>query len=103
MAVSGRSGVQRCFLPFPRQRTWAPVPSTTSWQFSPINSETRRPVWTATRRRVRSRRPIQVERFGIDEQCIDLFSVEKLDRPSHVAFIGHRQDPLAMQGMRGLL
>ena len=37
------------------------------------------------------------------EQRIDLFPVEKLDRPSFVAFIGHRQDPLAMQGMRGLL
>jgi hypothetical protein len=36
------------------------------------------------------------------EQCIDLFSVEKLDRFSDVAFIGHRQDPLAMQGIRGL-
>jgi hypothetical protein len=34
------------------------------------------------------------------EQCIDLFSVEKVDRPSNVTFIGHRQDPLAMQGMR---
>ena len=30
----------------------------------PINSETRRPVWTPTRRRVRSRRPNQVEAFG---------------------------------------
>ncbi len=63
--VSGRSGAQRCFRPFPRQRTWAPVSRTTSSQFNPINSETRRPVCTATRRRVRSRRPIQVERFGI--------------------------------------
>ena len=37
------------------------------------------------------------------EQGIDLFPVEELDRPSNVALIGHRQDPLAMQGMRGLL
>jgi hypothetical protein len=36
------------------------------------------------------------------EQRIDLFSVEELDRPSNVAFIGHRQDPLAMQGKRRL-
>jgi hypothetical protein len=35
------------------------------------------------------------------EQCIDLFSVEELDRPPNMAFIGHRQDPLAVQGMRG--
>jgi hypothetical protein len=37
------------------------------------------------------------------EQGIDLFAVEKLDRPSYMALIRHRQDPLAMQGMRGLL
>jgi hypothetical protein len=37
------------------------------------------------------------------EQCIDFFSVEKLNRPSYMALIGHRQDPLAMQGMRRLL
>ena len=36
------------------------------------------------------------------EQCIDLFPVEELDRFSYVAFIRHRQYPLAMQGMRGL-
>jgi hypothetical protein len=36
------------------------------------------------------------------EQCIDLFSGEELDRLSNVAFIGHRQDPLAMQRMRRL-
>jgi hypothetical protein len=36
------------------------------------------------------------------EQRIDLFSVEELDRFSYVAFIRHRQDPLAMEGMRGL-
>jgi hypothetical protein len=37
------------------------------------------------------------------EQGIDLFPAEELDRPSNVALIGHRQDPLAMQDMRGLL
>jgi len=37
------------------------------------------------------------------EQGIDLFSVEKFDRFSYVALIGHRQDPLTMQGLRGLL
>jgi len=36
------------------------------------------------------------------EQCIDLFSVEELDRFSDVTFIGHRQDPLAVQGICGL-
>jgi hypothetical protein len=37
------------------------------------------------------------------QQCIDFFSVEKLDWPSYMALIGHRQDPLAMQDMRRLL
>jgi len=35
------------------------------------------------------------------EQRVDLFPVEKLDRASFVAFIGHRQDALAMQRKRG--
>jgi hypothetical protein len=34
--------------------------------------------------------------IGHREQCIDLFSVEKFDRFSYVALIGHRQNPLAM-------
>jgi len=37
------------------------------------------------------------------EQGVDLFAVEKLDGPSYMALIRHRQDPLTMQGMRGLL
>jgi hypothetical protein len=37
------------------------------------------------------------------EQGIDLFPAEELDRPSNVALIGHREDPLTMQGLRGLL
>jgi hypothetical protein len=36
------------------------------------------------------------------EQCIDLFSGEELDRLSNVAFIGRRQDPLAMPSVRRL-
>jgi hypothetical protein len=35
---------QRSLRPFPWQRTYAPVPSITSAQFSPVSSETRRPV-----------------------------------------------------------
>jgi hypothetical protein len=41
-------------------------------------------------------------RIGNREQGIDLFSIEKFDWFSYVALIGHRQDPLAMQGVRGL-
>jgi hypothetical protein len=37
------------------------------------------------------------------EQCADLFLVEEFDWFSYVTFIGHRQDPLAMQGMCGIL
>lgn len=37
------------------------------------------------------------------EQRIDLFPVERLDRAPFVVFIGNRQDPLAMQRLRGLL
>jgi len=37
------------------------------------------------------------------EQRIDFFPVEKLDRASFVALIGHRQDPLAMERQGGLL
>jgi hypothetical protein len=35
------------------------------------------------------------------EQCIDLSPVEEIDRPSNIAFIRHRQDPLTMQGIGG--
>jgi hypothetical protein len=41
-------------------------------------------------------------RIGNREQGIHLLSVEKRDRFLDVALIGHRQDALAMQGMRGL-
>jgi len=40
--------------------------------------------------------------MGNREQGIHLLAVEKLDRSPYVTLIGHRQDPLAMQGMRGL-
>jgi hypothetical protein len=40
--------------------------------------------------------------MGKREQGSDLFSVAKFDRLWYVALIGHRQDRLAMQGMRGL-
>ena len=39
------------------QHTWAPVSKLTSCQRSPVSSETRRPVCSATNSRVRSRRP----------------------------------------------
>jgi hypothetical protein len=37
------------------------------------------------------------------QQRIDLFPVEKLDRPPFVAFIRNRQDSLAMQQESGFL
>jgi hypothetical protein len=42
-------------------------------------------------------------RIGNGAQRLDLFPVEKLNRPPFVAFIGYRHDPLAMQGMSGFL
>ena len=36
------------------------------------------------------------------QQCLHLVPIEKFDRFSYVAFIRHRQYPLAMEGMRGL-
>ncbi len=58
------SGVQRSFRPFPRQRRWAPVPSSTSPRVSPVSSETRSPVWMATRSSAWSLLPTHVERCG---------------------------------------
>lgn len=43
------------------------------------------------------------EKIRDREQRADFFPVEKIDLALFVAFIGHGQDPLAMQGMRGLL
>ena len=40
-------GVARSFRPFPRQRTWAPVPRWTASRSRPTSSERRRPVCTA--------------------------------------------------------
>ena len=40
------------------------VPRVMSWRRSAVSSETRRPVWRATTRRVWSRRPTQLERSG---------------------------------------
>jgi len=57
-AVRGGRGL-RCFRPFPSQRTLAPAPSVTSLQFRLVSSETRRPAWTASSVRARSRRPSQ--------------------------------------------
>jgi hypothetical protein len=37
------------------------------------------------------------------EQGIDLFPIKEPDRPSYVAFVGHCQDPLTVQGIGGLL
>jgi hypothetical protein len=37
------------------------------------------------------------------KQRVDLFPVEKVNRPLFVTFVGHCQYPLAVQGMRGLL
>jgi hypothetical protein len=62
--ASRRRGVARCFRPLPSQRPCALVPSSTSSHRKPTSSETRRPVWIATRSSVRSRRPIQVEVSG---------------------------------------
>jgi hypothetical protein len=41
-------------------------------------------------------------RIGNRKQRVDLFPVEKVNRPLFVAFVGHRQDPLAVQGKRRL-
>ena len=59
-AVSRRRGVLRCFLPFPLHLICAPIPKTTSSQRRPISSDTLSPVWIAVKRKVQSRRPIQV-------------------------------------------
>jgi hypothetical protein len=42
-------------------------------------------------------------RIHYGQQGIDFFPAEKLDRPSYMPFVGHRQDPLAMQSMCRLL
>jgi hypothetical protein len=47
-AVIFVSGVHLSFRPFPTHRTWAPTPSCTSSRCSPVNSDKRNPVCTAT-------------------------------------------------------
>jgi len=47
--VDRARGVQRSLRPFPITRTWAPVPRIRSWRWSPVISERRRPVCTASK------------------------------------------------------
>ncbi len=68
-AASRRRGVHRSLRPFPWQRRWAPGPVDTSCRRSSISSETRRPVWTATRRSTRSRRPAHVVLEGASSRA----------------------------------
>ncbi len=64
------SGVIRCFRPFPRQLTCAPVPRCTSPMVRPVSSVTRSPVWQASVSRVRSRRPVQVAWSGAASSAV---------------------------------
>ena len=52
-----------------------------------------------SRSKVRSRRPIQVERSADPRKGVDLFAIQKFDRPPFVAFGRHREDSLTKQRM----
>jgi hypothetical protein len=73
--TSGRNGVHRCFLPLPKQRTCAPVPNLISCRLSEVISLFRRPVWRASNRSARSRRPIQVLVSGVANSAVPSSSV----------------------------
>ena len=62
--VPAVNGVMRCFRPLPRQLTWAAAPRWMSLRVNEINSDARRPVWTASQRMAWSRRPVRVARSG---------------------------------------
>ena len=62
-AVIFVSGVHLSFRPFPTHRTWAPTPSCTSLRCSPVNSDKRNPVCTATSNK-RCRRGVRTKFFG---------------------------------------
>ena len=49
--------------------------------------------------KVRSRRPIQVERVGCRQKGVDLFPMQKFDGPPFVTFGRHREDSLTKQRM----
>ena len=88
LTTSGFKGVHRIFRPFPRQRMWAPTPSSTSWQRNEVSSLLRAPVCTATSRSARSRRPIQVWAFGADTNVVASFSVRNSTGPLSKRFAG---------------
>ena len=75
VTVAGVSGVMRCFLPFPRQLTCAPVPRWTSPMARLVSSVARSPVWQASISRARSRRPVQVARSGAASRAVISSSV----------------------------
>ncbi len=71
------SGVMRSLRPLPLHRRWAPVPSSISAQDKAASSETRSPVWIATRSRAWSRRPILVVGSGAARSASVSLSVRK--------------------------
>jgi hypothetical protein len=71
-------GVIRSFRPLPWQLTFGPLPRWTSPQISPVSSEARRPVWMPRRSSAWSRRPVQVERYGLARRASTSGRVRKL-------------------------
>ena len=63
-AVWAVSGVHRCFLPLPVHWTCGSALRWMSSMVSVVSSDTRSPVWAASRMRAWSRRPCQVPRSG---------------------------------------
>ena len=102
--VLRRRGVQRSFLPLPRQRTCAPARSSTSWLRSPASSETRSPVCRATSRRAWSRLPVQVPWSGLASAPRTLASRlgEERDHGPVVALGGDGEDPGDDRGVLGM-
>ena len=73
------SGVARSLRPLPWQRTCGPAPRCASWRARPVSSDTRSPVWTASRSRAWSRRPCQVCPVGGGEQRVGFLRGEVAD------------------------
>jgi len=90
--------VHRCFLPFPWQWTWAPVPKTTSWQVTyqlgnpkaSLHGEQQQGPVAA---------PYPSGKVGCPQKGVDLFPIQKFDWPPFVAFGRHREDSLTKQRM----
>ena len=88
------SGVQRSLRPFPRTRTWAPVPTAKSSRVAAVISESRRPVWHRGQHEsvIASSDPGPL--IGGAKESIDLRACQEADQRSSESFTGNGEDAL---------